>query len=76
MKIFLNVIVLTELLMSLAAGSFVEVVTAVQRHFQSGCVYLLHDQQGSKWVFTFCVSANKLFSETDYQETGAHFGNQ
>jgi hypothetical protein len=76
MKIFLNVIVLTELLMSLAAEHFVEVVTTVQRHFRSGCVYLLHDQHESKWMLTFCVSINKLFSETEYQETGAHFENQ
>jgi hypothetical protein len=46
MNVFLKVITLSLPLMGITAENFVEVVTAVQRHFRSGCVYLLHEQEG------------------------------
>jgi hypothetical protein len=75
MKIFPKVVMLSVLLfMSIAAKNLVEVVTAVQSHFRSGCVYLLHEQKEGKSIFTFCVSTNELFSGSVYQEPGGNFG--
>jgi hypothetical protein len=53
MKIFPEVVMLSVMFMSIAAKIFVEVVTVVQSHFRSGCVYLLHEQEEGKSIFTF-----------------------
>lgn len=60
MKIFPKVVMLSMLSISVATKNFVEVVTAVQGHFRSGCVYLLHEQEEGKSIFTFCVLTNEL----------------
>jgi hypothetical protein len=76
MKIFPKVVMLSVLFMRIAARDFVEVVTAVQSHFRSGCVYLLHEQKEGKSIFTFCVSTNEPFIGTVYQKAGGNFGNK
>lgn len=60
MRIFPKVVMLSMLFMSIAAKIFVEVVTAVQGHFRSGRVYLLHEQKEGKSILKFCVLTNEL----------------
>jgi hypothetical protein len=75
MKMFLNLIISSVLFVSITANNLVEVVTAVQRHFRSGCVYLLHAEKDGKPIFTFlCQLLNSPAGL--FQETGRYIGSK